>query len=142
MVGEKDKPKLTVEQRLEALEREKASLWFQVNWMQQRGGFTDAKTLSLRCGRIEDRLEHVEGQGEALLDVAAFNVVLLEDHLQDRHDADLSHDNSIDVVNFRRIRKRLHVWAEKVGLLKKKQDLREVRTDENRIHPRAAVRAS
>lgn len=137
-----DKPNAALEQRVLQLERINEDLKFQIKWMQTRGGFTDAKTLSARCARIEGRLEYVEHQGEALCDVAAFQVGLLEDHLQDRHDADLNHDSAIDVVFFRRIRKRLHVWAEKAGLLKKRGDLRDVRMDEGRLRPRPVPAAA
>jgi len=103
--------------------------------MQRTGGFADSKTHSMRSTRIEERLELVELDNEMLKDVAAHHVTLLEDHLRDRHDAELDRDNSIDVISFRKIRRRLHVWAEKRGLVGKKTDLRQARNDENRLRP-------
>ena len=111
--------------------------WWEIERMQKMGGFTDAKTHSVRATRLEGRTEVLEVKAEAVLDVAAHLVALLEDHLQDRHFANMAHDDAIDVINFRKIRKRLHVMAEKLGLIGKRTDLRHVREDEtNRLHPR------
>jgi hypothetical protein len=106
-----------------------------ITFMQRQGGFADSKALSMRATRIEERIEFLELDGEMLKDVAGLHVALLEDHLKDRHDADLDRDNAIDVINFRRIRKRLHAWAEKRGLIGKRTDLRQSRQDENRLRP-------
>lgn len=109
--------------------------------MQRMGGFADSKTLSMRATRIEERLEKLELDDEMLKDVAAFNVTLLEDHLKDRHDADLDRDNAVDVVHFRRIRRRMREWAEKRGLIGKRTDIRSARQSENRLRASASVPA-
>jgi hypothetical protein len=109
--------------------------------MQRMGGFADSKAHSMRATRIEDRLEKLELTSTMLTDVAAFHVTLLDDHLKDRHDADLDRDNSIDVIQFRRIRRRMREWAEKMGLIGKRTDIRQARQSENRLRASASVPA-
>lgn len=138
-MAEDRKPAPTIDQRIAKLEQTIVDQARQIQWMQKLGGFTDSKTHSVRAARIEDRLELLEVKAEATLDVDAHLVELLEDHLKDRHDADLTRDNAIDVVNFRRIRKRLHMMAEKLGLLGKRRDLTTSRQDENRLRPRTVA---
>lgn len=129
------KPDQTIEHRVNRLESDLTAAKRKIEWLETRGGFTDAKTHSMRASRIEDRVAVLETKAEALLDVAAAHVALLEDHLQDRHDADLVRDNAIDVVNFRGIRRRLHALAEKLGLLGRRRDVTEARRSENRTRP-------
>lgn len=112
-----------------------------VSIMQRMGGFADSKAHSMRATRIEDRIEKLELTSTMLTDVAAFHVTLLEDHLKDRHDADLDRDNSIDVIQFRRIRRRMREWAEKMGLIGKRTDIRQARQSENRLRASASVPA-
>lgn len=103
--------------------------------MQRAGGFADSKFHSIRATRLEARLDVLELDNAMILDVAAHNVALLEDHLRDRHDANLDRGDAIDEISFRRIRKRMREWAEKRGLIGKRTDLRQARQDENRIRP-------
>jgi hypothetical protein len=109
--------------------------------MQRMGGFADSKAHSMRATRIEERVEKLELTSSMLTDVAAFHVTLLDDHLKDRHDADLDRDNSIDVIQFRRIRRRMREWAEKMGLIGKRTDIRQARQSENRLRASASVPA-
>lgn len=134
--GKKDGP--TIEQRLDALTRELDWAKKQIRSMQNAGGFADSAMLSKRSNRIEQRLEKVEFDTEMLKDVAARSQSLLEDHLRDRHDADLNRDDAIDVRNWRWIRNRMKEWAEKRGLMDKKRDLSSARSSENRLRPQAA----
>lgn len=133
-----DDKRPALEQEVAKLTADLANAWTQIRWMQTRGGFTDAKTHSMRSARIEERLEKVELDGEMLKDVAGIHVTLLEDHLKDRHDADLDRENSIDVISFRKIRRRMRAWAESRGLIGKRDDLGSTRRDENRLRPSAA----
>lgn len=110
----------------------------QITAMQRMGGFSDSKTVGVRCTRIEARVEALEIDGEMLKDVAGLHVTLLEDHLKDRHDADLDRDNAIDTISFRKIRRRMRLWAEKRGLIERRDDLGGARRDENRLRPAAA----
>lgn len=103
--------------------------------MQRMGGFTDSKTHSMRATRIEGRVEILEQSIDVLLDAAAFTSAMMENHLEDRHDCDLAHDDAGDVLNWRRIRHRLRKWAEAKGLMQKKRDSNEVRQSENRVRP-------
>jgi len=130
-----DEKKTPLEQQVVKLTADLANACWQIKWMQTRGGFTDAKTHSVRATRIEERLERLEIQMQALLDVAAFNCALLEDHLRDRHDANLDRDDAIDVTNWRRMRRRLREMAEKLGLMAKRRSLTETRQSENRLRP-------
>jgi hypothetical protein len=132
MGDEKKNPDLF--QQLNSLRSELAMANKKIQWMQTRGGFTDAKTHSMRATRIEGRLDTLEIQVAALLDVAAFNVSLLEDHLRDRHDASLKED-AIDVASWRRMRRRLTEMAEKLGLAARKRAVSEGR------HPTRAATA-
>jgi hypothetical protein len=113
----------------------------QIEWMQTRGGFTDAKTHSMRATRLEERIDRLELQVKALLDVAAFNTKLLEDHLRDRHNVDLDRDDAIDADNWRKIRRRLRDLADKLGLTAKKRAVTEVRQSENQLRPSRAATA-
>lgn len=137
-MGEEKKP-TALEQQVAKLTSELADAWQQIRWMQTRGGFTDAKMHSMRATRIEERLEKVELDADMLKDVAAHSSTLIEDHLKDRHDADVDRDNSIDVVHWRKIRRRMREWAEKRGLMDKRRDTASARGDENRLRPRAAT---
>ena len=109
-----------------------------IRWMQQQGGFTDAKTLGVRCTRIEKRLELLELDGEMFKDVIAEGQRFMEHHLKDRHDlaAGFDRDDSPDVIPWRRIRKRLREWAEKRGLMAARRDVVDTRNDEGRLRPR------
>ena len=89
---------------------------------------------------MRNEFELVEAKVEALLDLAAHNVALLEDHIGDRHDVDLNRcraggDDALDAVNFRRMKNRLRDLAEKLGLLNKRRDLTDARRSENRLRP-------
>lgn len=136
-MADKTAPAETAEQRFTKLTSDLADAWRQINRMQQCGGFTDAKTHSVRSTRIEQRLEFAETQIEALLDVSAHLVTLLEDHLRDRHDSDVDRDSAIDATSWRKIRRRLREMAEKLGLMDKNRAIKDVRRDENRLRARA-----
>lgn len=123
------------EQRLTMLEASVKNAHWQIERMQKLGGFTDAKTLSMRATRIEERLEVVEFDGEMLKDVVAYNAEAWEDHLKDRHDSDIVRDSAIDTTKWRQIRHRLRVWAEKRGLVNKRRDVAGARQGENRLRP-------
>lgn len=115
-------------------------LQFQITTMQRIGGFTDAKTLSMRATRIEDRLEIVERDGAMLKDLSGLTIAAFGEHLK-RHDIPLVTDNGDDTIAFRKIVRRAREWAEKAGLLKKRNDLTETRRDENRMRPAESARA-
>lgn len=124
--------------QLMRLQSEIGAINTQIKWMQTRGGFTDAKTHSVRAQRAEDRLDKLEIQLSAALDVIAFMTELLGEHLKDRHNANLDRDDDIDVSRWRRIRQRLREMADKLGLTAKKRALHEVRRSENRLQPATA----
>jgi len=132
------KPDPTLEHRVNRLASDLVEAQRKIHRMEMHGGFTDAKTHSMRAARIENRVDVVETKIDALLDVAAAHVALLEDHLQDRHDADLARDDTFDIINFRKIRKRLHVLAERLGL-NKRRDLTEARRSESRLRRQQAA---
>lgn len=136
---EPKKPEPTLEQRVSKLAVELSDALHQIKWMQSRGGFTDAKTHSMRALRLEQRLEVIETKTEAILDVDADLVRLLENHLEDRHDADLVREDSTDVISLRRIKKRLGTMMERLGLAKKQRDVHEARQSESRLRPSQAV---
>ena len=125
----------TDQERIAKLEQQLRDAWVQIGHMQRMGGFADAKTLGTRCTRIETRLELVELDGEMLKDVAAHTSELVEDHLRDRHDSDLDRDSAIDATAWRKIRRRMRVWAEKRGLMTARRDVAGVRQSENRLRP-------
>lgn len=109
--------------------------------MEKMGGFTDAKTLGIRCTRIEERLALVELDGEMLKDCTAHVNEMMADHLGDRHGEDIDRGDSIDVRAWRRARRRLREWAEKRGLMTRRRDVTDTRRDENRARPREAMPA-
>lgn len=131
----------TEAERITRLEQQLRQALGQIEHMQKMGGFADAKTLGVRCTRIEERLALVELDGEMLKDVAAHTSELFEDHLGDRHGDDVDRGDSIDVRAWRKIRRRLREWAEKRGLMAKRRDLNSTRRDENRARPREAMPA-
>lgn len=134
-------PELTFEQQLKTLSAKIADLGVQVTHMQRMGGFTDAKTLSMRSTRLEERVEKTEAAVELLKDVSAHLTTLVADHLKTRHSVNLVEDNSTDTISFRRILRRMREFAEKTGLAKKRADLRETRQGENRLRPAIAEAA-
>jgi predicted membrane chloride channel (bestrophin family) len=134
-MGEGKKPELSIEQQIAKLATELADAKRQIQRMQTLGGFTDAKSHSIRATRIEERLERVEMKVDALLDVAAFNSTMMEDHLGDRHGIDVNRDDAIDAISWRKIRRRLREMADKLGLTNKRNDLTTSRQDENRLRP-------
>jgi hypothetical protein len=97
--------------RLAKVERDLAYAQKQIAHMQSVGGFADAKTFGIRSKRLEDRVAVLERDVTMLLDITDRHMDLIEDHLRDRHDADLERDNSIDVVNYRKIRRRVREWS-------------------------------
>lgn len=106
--------------------------------MQAVGGFADSKQLSMRSERIEDRVERLEFDSTLHKDLTAHGVDLWSRHLEERHSLDLDRDNSPDVIYLRKIKRRLRVWADEVGLFGKRRDVTEARNDENRLRPIAA----
>lgn len=131
-----DKKPATDQERIAKLEQQNRDLWFQVGQMQKMGGFADAKTLGIRCTRIEGRIDLVELDGEMLKDVSAFHHGFVEQHLKDRHDVGgIDRDDAPDVVPWRRARQTLRRWAEKRGLMTKRRDVAGARQDENRLRP-------
>lgn len=111
--------------------------------MQRVGGFADSKAHGVRTTRIEDRVAVLERDNRMLLDVVGLQMALIEDHLQDRHGAHLVQDNDIDVLNFRKMRRRLREWAESCNLMKRgRSDVGEARRDENRLRPRELAATS
>lgn len=127
-------------QRIAALEKMVADQARQITIMQRMGGFADAKTIGIRCTRIEERLALLELDGEMLKDVAAHTSAMMQDHLIDRHGED-ERSSSIDMTSWRRIRSRLRIWAEARGLMNKRRDVSNTRRDENRTRPREAMPA-
>lgn len=127
-----DKP--TDAQRITKLEQLVADQARQILHMQRMGGFADAKTIGVRCSRIEDRLALVELDGKMLKDVAGLSADWMVKHLADRHQVN-EHDNGTDSILFRKIRRRMAEWAEKVGLMAKRRDVTDTRHDENRTRP-------
>ncbi len=59
-MGEGKRPELSIEQQIAKLVTELADAKRQIQWMQTLGGFTDAKSHSIRATRLEERLERVE----------------------------------------------------------------------------------
>lgn len=126
---------LTPEQQIRILTGRVQDMQGQIDHMLRCGGYVDSKTLSMRCTRIEERLERLEPDGEMVKDVLAHQQTLLEEHLKDRHDADMVRDNDPDVVAWRKIRRRMRDWAEKTGLMKQRDASRSARLSENRLRP-------
>ncbi len=133
--------KPTDAQRIAKLEQLVADQARQILHMQKMGGFADAKTIGIRCTRIEERLALVELDGEMLKDVVAHTSEMMSDHLGDRHGDDLNRGDAIDVRSWRKIRSRMRIWAEARGLMSKRRDVTSTRHDENRTRPRQAVPA-
>jgi hypothetical protein len=132
-----DAKKPTDQERIAQLEQQLRDLQSQIFVMQRMGGFADAKTLGIRCTRIEERLEREETDGLMLKDLAGLATEWMVQHLRDRHDVAES-DNRADSIFVRKIRRRLAEWAEKVGLMSKRRDVKGSRADENRLRPQAA----
>lgn len=132
------KPAPTDQQRLEKAEREIADLWWQVSHMQKLGGFTDAKTLSVRSKRAEDRTEVLERDVAMLLDLAGLQASLADAMLGQHLQLDLRTSNAPAVIFFRKVRRRLGEWTEACKLKTRRNDVTEARLDENRIRPREA----
>lgn len=89
-----------------------------------------------RMDRLESRIEHLERDCKALLDVAALLVGCLGEHLRDRHDTVLQSDDAADSVMLRKARARVRKWLDESGNTAKAWEIREViRTDENRSRP-------
>ena len=126
------KPELTLEQRVTKLTADLADALQQIQWMRTRGGFTDAKTHSMRSTRIEQRLELVEYDNAMLRDVITAYQEAWHDHLQDRHNSAIERDSAIDTTKWRQVRHRLKTWVEKRGLLVKRRD------DTSKLRPQAA----
>lgn len=131
----------TESERIAKLEQQVRDLTFQVTQMQKIGGFADAKTLGVRCTRIEERLALVELDGEMLKDCTAHVNEMMADHLGDRHGEDVDRGDSIDVRAWRKVRRRLREWAEKRGLMTRRRDVSDTRREENRARPREAMPA-
>ena len=112
---------------------------FQITQMQRMGGFADSKALSMRSTRLEDRTESLEFDVAMLKDLSGLTVVALGEHLK-RHGVDLVSDNTPDTLSFRKIMRRVREWADKNGLMKKRNDLIETRWDENRVRPAEPAR--
>ncbi len=130
---EKVRTDRSLDQRLRELEGKVRNQKMQLDWMRREGGFAPSKEISVRISRLEERVERAETDSEMHGDVAGLAVRYMEEHLKDRHGADLDRDDDPDVVNYRRLRKRLREWAEKVGLLARRRDLVSARRDENRV---------
>lgn len=129
-----DAAKPTDQDRIAKLEQLVRDQQFQISSMQRMGGFADAKTLGIRCTRIEDRLAKTELDGSMLQDFAGLATDWMARHLRDRHDVAES-DNGPDSIGVRKIRRRLAEWADKVRLLSKRRDVNGARIDENRLRP-------
>lgn len=127
----------TDQERIAKLEQMLADQAREILRMQMAGGFADSRTLGIRCGRIEQRLDLLELDGEMLKDCLALQQGFVEHHLRDRHDVDnIDRDDAPDVVPWRRIRRRLREWAEKRGLMTRRRDVNDAQRDEGRIRPR------
>lgn len=131
-----DKKPLSDQDRIVRLEQLVADQARTISHMQMMGGFGDAKTVGIRCTRIEKRLDLLELDGEMLKDCLAHTNTQIGEHLRDRHDADIDRDDAPDVVPWRRIRRRMREWAEKRGLMTKRKDVSDARRDEGRLRPR------
>jgi hypothetical protein len=132
----------TVQQQLDKLRSRVDVADRHILHMQKVGGFTDSKAHGLRTTRIEDRVEALERDNKLLLDLVGIQMAMIEDHLQDRHGVNLVKDNDVDVVSFRKIKRRLREWAETCKLTKRgRSDIDEARRDENRLRPREAARS-
>lgn len=124
-MADEKKLELTIEQRMTKLTSDLQMARQDIDWMKTRGGFTDAKTHSMRAARIEQRLELVELDSEMLKDVSSANLEAWQDHLQDRHDCHVERDSAIDATAWRKMRHRLKTWMQKRGLLtKRREDVR------------------
>lgn len=132
-----DAKKPTDQERIAKLEHQLRELQSQISTMQRMGGFADSKTLGVRCARIEERLERGETDGLMLKDLAGLATEWMVQHLRDRHDV-AETDNRADSIFVRKIRRRLAEWAEKVGLMSRRRDVKDARGNENRLRPQAA----
>lgn len=130
------KPEPTSDDRLRALAEKVGHHQRSIEWMQGVGGFTDAKTLSLRSKRIEDRVEVLERDVRMLLDVAGLQASLVDALLEQKLGVNLQTSNEPVVIFFRKIRRRLGEWAEACRLKTRRNDVTGARLDENRIRPR------
>lgn len=129
-----DAAKPTDQDRIAKLEQLVKDQQFQISTMQRMGGFADAKTLGIRCTRIEERLAATELDGSMLKDFTGLAADWMARHLHERH-AIAETDNQADSIFVRKIRRRLAEWAEKVGLMGQRRDVKSARTDENRLRP-------
>lgn len=129
-----DAAKPTDQDRIAKLEQQLRDQQRQIEAMQRMGGFADAKTLGIRCTRIEERLAKTELDGSMLQDFVGLATDWMARHLRDRHDVS-EHDNGPDSIGVRKIRRRLAEWAEKAGLMTKRRDVTDSRQDENRLRP-------
>jgi hypothetical protein len=132
------KPEPTVEDRLRSLAEKLGHQQRSIEWMQGLGGFADAKTLSVRSKRIEDRVEMLERDVKMLLDVAGLQASLAEALLEQKLGMNLERSNEPAVIYFRKVRRRLGEWAEACKLKIRRIDVTDARLDENRIRPRSA----
>ena len=139
-------PELSLDQQVKMLTGQVVFLRQQVEHMQKLGGFTDAKTLSIRSTRLESRMEAVEKSvnllrhdADMLMDVSAAVVSFAADHLVDRHQARLVVDNQLDVHAVSKMKRRMRQWAEDRGLFTKRNDMRDARRSERRRRPAPAV---
>lgn len=135
--GKKQEP--TLDDRLRALAEKVGHQQRSIEWMQGVGGFADAKTLSMRSKRIEDRVELLERDVKMLLDVAGLQASLIEALLEQRLGMNLTTSNEPVVIYFRKVRRRLGEWAEACKLRTRRSDVTDARLDENRIRPREAL---
>lgn len=134
-----EKPaKLTDAERISRLEQLVRDQAFQITQMQRMGSFSDAKTIGIRCTRIEERLALAELDTEMLKDVAVHAGEMMRDHLVDRHGED-EMSTAIDMSAWRHIRRRLREWTQKRGLMAKRRDPVDKRND--RARQREAVPA-
>lgn len=126
-MSEKKPAKLTDAERIARLEQLVREQAIQITKMQLMGGFSDSKTVGIRCTRIEERLALAELDTEMLKDVAAHACEMMRDHLVDRHGED-EMSTAIDMAAWRQIRRRLREWAQKRGLMvrQKKTETRAV----------------
>lgn len=120
------KTELTLEQTVIKLRADLNNARYDIDRMCKIGGFTDAKTHSMRATRLEDRVEVLERNSSMLVDVTGHLADFAVEHSRDRHDADpaMRAENGPDVVSLRRIKRRLAEWIEACRP-KKKQNSRE-----------------
>lgn len=120
-----DKPdRRSLDEEVNRLRSELALAWKQIHLMQQRGGFADAKTLSKRCGRIEERLDKLERAADravlaidALLASAHLMSSSLADHLAERHQVNILASAELDVHSMRQARAKLRTYASQIAEL-------------------------